>query len=108
MALTGLPAKPVPEKSTQPPQTEINEPSSMPKPPKQKSEAIPQNLTDQEQLLAARVVAGEFGEQPRMRDVMALAKASHPTVAKVMDHLVEKNQIRLEKRKYFLIQRVIG
>lgn len=107
LSLTGLPAKAAPTEPQKAPQNPKSMPVLIAGRPQQLTEPPPTQLNDSDHALAARIVAGEFGEQPKVRDVMVLAKARHPEVKKVFDLLLDSNQLKREGKKFFLTQAVI-
>ncbi len=107
LALSGMEKKSVPipvEIPTQPTITnETPAPTKLPPLLKQ----IATDLTQQELEVAEQIVAGKFGDPPPVRKIIDETPLRHPGVKRVMDYLVEKNQIKREGKQFRLVQTVI-
>lgn len=68
----------------------------------------PATLSAEEKIIAQRILSGEFGQPPSVRDIITGAKVAHATVNKIMQYLVEQKQVTREGKRYFLVQQVIG
>jgi hypothetical protein len=67
-----------------------------------------QPLTDDEQQLAARILAGEFGREiPVVRAIIEGASVPHSKVAKVMASLLDQNKVKREGKQFQLTQPAI-
>lgn len=78
------------------------------KPPSGNTQRPAETLQPNEQQLAVRILAGEFGQPPSVRELVKVAKGGHATVKKIMEHLLQTNQVRREGKRYHLVQNVIA
>jgi ABC-type multidrug transport system fused ATPase/permease subunit len=79
--------------------------------PKLKGGSIQQQkageLNELEKELAAKILAGTFGQPPSMRRIIQEGKVRHLIAKKIMDHLIDKKQVTREGKQYQLVQAVI-
>lgn len=107
LALSGLREKSVSVMAEIPTQpiitTETPTPTKSTPPDKQ----IAVTLSPQEQQIAEQIIAGKFGDPPPVRKVIEETNQRHAVVKKIMDHLVEKHQLKREGKQFRLVQTVI-
>ena len=95
--------KPAKSDRQHPPETPPPTPKKSLPPDKQ----ISPNLNDHEREIATRILSGQYGDPPSVRRVITEANVRHAVVKKIMDHLIEKNQVKREGKQYSLVQTVI-
>lgn len=88
--------------------TETPAKASTPKKPAANNVFTQQQLSPNEQALARRILAGEFGQPPSVRQIVTQAKGGHATVKKIMEHLLQTDQVRREGKRYYLVQNIIN
>jgi hypothetical protein len=64
-------------------------------------------LTPNENELAQKILAGQFGQPPAVRRIIDEGKVRHQIAKKVLEYLVDQNKVRREGKQYQLIQTVI-
>ena len=87
-------------------QTTNNAPQATAKPPsvqQQKNAA----LTQQENELAEKILAGTYGQPPAVRRIITEGNVRHQIAKKVLEYLVEQNKVKREGKQYQLVQSVI-
>ena len=82
----------------EPPTTTKPEPQQQPK---------PDPLNEREQQIAAAIIAGKHGHPVSVRGVIAGEKASHATVSRVLQNLIEKNHVKRDGKKFHLTQPIL-
>jgi TolA-binding protein len=68
----------------------------------------PTELTEPENELAKKILAGTFGQPPAVRRIIEEGKVRHQIAKKVLEYLVEQNHVRREGKQYQLVQSVIS
>jgi hypothetical protein len=79
------------------------------KEPNQVPTAIPKpsELTEPENELAKKILAGTYGQPPAVRRIINEGGVRHHIAKKVLEYLVEQNKVRREGKQYQLVQSVI-
>ncbi len=68
----------------------------------------PTELNEQENELAKKILAGNYGQPPAVRRIIQEGSVRHQTAKKVLEYLVEQNKVRREGKQYQLVQAVIA
>ena len=64
-------------------------------------------LTQQENELAEKILAGTYGQPPAVRRIITEGNVRHQIAKKVLEYLVEQNKVKREGKQYQLVQSVI-
>jgi predicted transcriptional regulator len=108
LALGGIGKKPKPEPKpiwSEPP---TNTETIKEKKPVQVTTQKPVELTEPENELAEKILAGIYGQPPAVRRIITEANVRHGIAKKVLEYLVVQNKVRREGKQYQLVQSVIS
>jgi len=104
LALGGMGGKP----SAEQPQKQTNAaPTNTQRTSAKKPESKIEKLTEREGELSKKVLSGFYGNPISVRNFIASAKIGFPTAKRVLDYLVENNQVKRNGKQFELVQSLI-